>query len=200
MNPQRNLRFRHVGLLATALLAASLVHLPLPAAAQMAPQPEPVVPDNERLVVLIRSSLLALADAVQTGNYTVLRDRAAPSFHAANSAARLAQIFEDLERQNVDLAAVAAIAPDIASAPYIDANRLLHVAGYFPSFPTRIDFDLIFEDVDGRWRLFGISVQPRPADSAALRMPQFVPPTVALRVATPKPTVLGAIELRPGSW
>lgn len=189
--------------LLAALLAVSLVYVPLPAAAQMAPtsaRPETVAPDNERLVVLIRSNLLALADAVQTGNFTVLRDRAAPSFQAANSAARLAQIFEDLERRALDLAAVAAIAPEIASAPYIDASRRLHVKGTFPGRPTRIDFDMIFEDVGGRWRLFGISVRPQPAEAAVVRLPQFVPAPIVLRPTAPKPAVVGAIDLRPGSW
>jgi hypothetical protein len=41
----------------------------------------------------IRSALLALDQANKTGNYTVLRELGAPGFQAANTAARLSEIF-----------------------------------------------------------------------------------------------------------
>ena len=59
-------------------------------------------------VILIRSTRLSLNDAMETGNYTVLRDLATPSFREANSAGRLYQIFASLEAQHVSLAATTA--------------------------------------------------------------------------------------------
>ncbi|XUJ36695.1 hypothetical protein ACQ5SK_19580 [Bradyrhizobium japonicum] len=43
----------------------------------------------EQALYLIRSTLLSLNDANRTGNYTVLRDLAAPDFQARNAAADL---------------------------------------------------------------------------------------------------------------
>jgi hypothetical protein len=51
------------------------------------------VPTDDVLLILIRSSLIALNQANVTGNYSVLRDIGAPDFKQANGADRLAQIF-----------------------------------------------------------------------------------------------------------
>ena len=44
------------------------------------PQKAPVAVPAETVLLLIRSTLISLNDALQTGNYTVLRDLGAPSF------------------------------------------------------------------------------------------------------------------------
>jgi hypothetical protein len=61
---------------------------------------KPAVPPAQNLPVsveqafyLIRSTLLTLNDANRSGNYSVLRDLAAPDFQAKNSAADLADSF-----------------------------------------------------------------------------------------------------------
>ena len=52
----------------------------MPAADQTAPLPPQVVmPDAEKIVLLLRVTLITLNDAVQTGNFTVLRDMGAPA-------------------------------------------------------------------------------------------------------------------------
>jgi hypothetical protein len=38
------------------------------------------MPEAEKVVLLLRTTLLTLNDALQTGNFTVLRDVSAPSF------------------------------------------------------------------------------------------------------------------------
>ena len=32
--------------------------------------------------------------------------------------------------------------------------------GYFPGKPVQINFEVLYQAVNGRWRLFGLSVQP----------------------------------------
>lgn len=107
--------------------------------------------------MLVRSTLLALDQANKTGNYTVLRDIGAPGFQS-NSAARLGEIFAKLRNDNLDLSGVAVIDPQLNLLPQIEASGLLHMAGFFPSVPTQVNFDLSFAPVNGQWRLFGISV------------------------------------------
>lgn len=60
------------------------------------------MPDAQKIVLLLRSTLLTLNDAIQTGNFTVLRDVGVPGFRDANSPARLSQAFSNLTNQGVD--------------------------------------------------------------------------------------------------
>jgi hypothetical protein len=130
------------------------------------------MPDAGKIVLLLRNTLITLNDAIQTGNFTVLRDRAAPSFRDANSAARLSQAFADPASHNIDLSSVAVISPQLTEAPGLDQKTgMLRLKGYFPGQPVQINFEILFQVVDGRWRLFGLSVQPSapaaPADGLA---------------------------------
>jgi hypothetical protein len=102
-----------------------------------------------------------------TGNYTVFRDLAAPSFREANSAGRLYQIFSDLSAERISLSAVAILVPKLPEPPAINANKRLRIGGHFPGEPVQIHFDLQFEAVTGQWRLFGIAVHPAKSASPA---------------------------------
>lgn len=124
-------------------------------------QPQVVMPDAEKIVLLLRTSLLTLNDAIQTGNFTVLRDMGAPGFREANTAAKLSGAFSDLASRGVDLSVVSVLAPQLTEAPTLDQDKgMLLLEGYFPSRPVQINFEVFYEAVDGRWRLFGLSVQP----------------------------------------
>jgi hypothetical protein len=148
----------------TAGLALALLVPILAAQAQQ----QVAMPDAQKIVLLVRNSLITLNNAVQTGNYTVLRDQGAPGFREANSAARLSQIFSDLAANRVDLSAVAVIAPQLTQQPALDTEKgMLHLKGYFPDDPVRINFELLYQAIDGHWRLFGISVQPEASPGLA---------------------------------
>jgi hypothetical protein len=120
-------------------------------------------------VLLIRMSLLTLNDALQTGNYTVLRDRGSPAFRDANSAAKLARIFTVLEGKGIDLAPVTIRAPQLLEATVSNPGDRLRIKGFFPGQPTQLNFDLVYEPVDGHWRLFGISVTEAPAQAGGVQ-------------------------------
>ena len=143
-----------------------------PAAAPHAPKAAPeaapqISLGSEQTLYLVRSTLLSLNDANRSGNYTVLRDLAAPGFQKQNSAADLSILFAELRRRRIDLFAVAIMAPQLTAAPALDENKMLRMAGLFPTQPMNIKFDLIFENVEGQWRLFGISVQTPESVSRA---------------------------------
>jgi hypothetical protein len=152
-----------------AALAGVLVSLEGRAYAQaLAPasQAQVVMPDADKIVLLLRTSLLTLNDALQTGNFTVLRDIGAPGFREANSAARLSQSFSDLAFRGIDLSPVSVIAPLLTEPPHLDReNGVLRLKGYFPGKPVQINFEMLYQAVQGRWRLFGLSVQPGPPTS-----------------------------------
>src|SRR5262245_57698691 len=156
-----------IGLL---LVAMSATHA-TSQAQRSAAQPQHQMPVAlEQALYLIRSTLLTLNDANRTGNYTVLRDLASPDFQNKNTAADLSDSFADLRRRHFDLFSVALAAPQLAAAPALDGNGMLRLTGFFPTRPQQINFDLLFQNVAGQWRLFGISVatpqvsaQPAPA-------------------------------------
>src|SRR6266567_3431104 len=91
---------------------------PAPAKQQQTQQQQPSPPvSTEQALYLIRSTILTLNDANHSGNYTVLRDLAAPDFQARYTAADLAASFTDLRRRNFDLYAVALTAPQLTASP-----------------------------------------------------------------------------------
>jgi hypothetical protein len=154
---------------------------PAPAAA-----PQPSLPVGiEQSLYLIRSTLLTLNDANHSGNYTVMRDLAAPDFQARNTAADLSQIFSDLRRRNFDLYGAALLAPQLTAAPALDADKRLHLTGFFPTRPQQISFDLSFEVVSGQWRLFGIAIAT--PDASALPAAAAPSTTAAPKQAAPAP-------------
>jgi hypothetical protein len=119
------------------------------------------MPEPAKIVLLLRSTMMTLNDAVQTGNFTVLHDIGAPNFREANSAARLSQQFSDLASRGVDLSATSIITPRMTEDPTLDQHKgMLHVKGYFPGQPIEIDFEVLYQAIGGHWRLFGLSVQP----------------------------------------
>ena len=63
------------------------------------------------------------------------------------------------------------IDPQLSLLPQIEANGLMHMAGFFPSVPTQVNFDLLFAPVNGQWRLFGISVSIGQSGPAAPEPP-----------------------------
>lgn len=135
-------------------------------AAQPAVQPAITVPPPEVLLVLVRTTLIALNQANITGNYTTLRDLGAPGLQANTTAATLAIAFTKLRNQNTDLSPVAVINPQLTEPPSITPQGLLKLSGFFPTQPLQITFQLQFQPVNGRWRLFGMSVDTATAAAA----------------------------------
>ena len=154
-------------------LGVLLLMAPLAASdtiAQQAPEAKPASPVRiEQVLYLIRTTLLTLNDANRSGNYTVLRDLAAPDFQARNSAADLSQIFADLRRRNFDLYAAALLAPQLTATPALDADGRLRLTGFFPTRPLQINFDLTYQVAGGQWRLFGISIATPEAPPAQVQ-------------------------------
>ncbi|TPQ41271.1 hypothetical protein C2U70_03635 [Bradyrhizobium guangdongense] len=170
---------------AVAVTHSTLAQSDKPAPAPQWPQQPQLPVSVEQALYLIRSTLLTLNDANRTGNYSVLRDLAAPDFQAKNTAADLALGFTDLRRRNFDLFSVALAAPQLSTPPFLDPGKMLRLTGYFPTRPLQINFDLTFQNVGNQWRLYGISVatpQAPPETAAA------TPPANAKKSASaPKP-------------
>lgn len=118
--------------------------------------------DAYKLNLLIRTSIIALNQANQTGNYTVLQDLGSPAFRASNNSARLAQIFAELRAKNRDLSPVLFYKPQLLAVPQVNEQGILRLVGYFETEPERVNFDLYFQLIGQDWRIFGIGVSTTP--------------------------------------
>jgi hypothetical protein len=154
-----------------------------PAPVAQAPTPAPI--DRNGVLILIRSTLLALDHANKTGNYTVLRELGAPGFQV-NTDARLAEIFAAQRKEELDLAGVAVLEPQLTVLPQIDANGMMHMAGFFPSVPKQVNFELAYAPVNRQWRLFGISVSLSQAGPVAPPVPPPPPPAAQPKAKAPQ--------------
>jgi hypothetical protein len=158
------------------------------------PRPAPI--DRNGVMVLIRTSLIALQQADQTNNYSVLYALSAPDFQKRNSPAHLSELFTPLRAAKLDMSAVSVLEPQLSVLPEINAQGLMHMAGFFPSAPMQINFDLLFVPIENRWRMFGISVYVTPAVPLAPSTPN--PALASSRSPTPSPAATApAIQAPP---
>jgi hypothetical protein len=147
--------------------------------AQKSHKPTVQVPIDQALL-LVRTTLLALNDANRSGNYTVLRDLASPTFQARNTAADLGIVFAEMRKNNLSLLGLLLLSPQLASTPELDGDGRLRLSGYVPIRPQQITFDLMFEQSAGQWKLLNISIST-PQDQASTpeqQQPKPAPPQV----------------------
>jgi hypothetical protein len=118
----------------------------------------PAVPPPEVLLVLLRTSLLALDHANKANDYAVLRALGAPELQKFTPE-QLGQMFAGLRKANIDLSPVAVVTPQVLEPPQITSQGLLKMLGYFPTRPLQIQFEVLFQPVGGQWRVFGLTVR-----------------------------------------
>ncbi|HSI41511.1 MAG TPA: hypothetical protein VLA00_13290 [Xanthobacteraceae bacterium] len=154
-------------------------------------EPALSVPPPPVLLALLRGTLLAVNQANVTGNYSVLRDLGAPALREKQSIAALADRFRGWRDQKLDFAAVLLLDAKLTKAPSISADGVLRLAGFFPTAPLRVEFDLGFQAVDGHWRLALINLDARPApaeNTAPVAVRQVPAAALAARsTVTPPP-------------
>ena len=132
-----------------------------PARAAPPPISAQPVPGDLELAKLVWSTMAAVDHANRSGNYSVLRDISANGFQINNDPSRLAQIFQGIRTARIDLGNALVVAPTYLAAPQLVRAEIFEVKGVFALRPTQIYFDMYFQWEQGRWKLFGISLEPR---------------------------------------
>ncbi len=149
--------------LAPILIAFAVPGVALAQAVNPAAQPPASnvpVPGELELAKLVWSTMAAVDHANQAGNYSVLRDLSAPGFQANNDSAKLASVFANLRAQNLDLSNTLLLAPTYSGPPRFVQPGIIEVRGFFGLRPTAIAFQLYYQWIGGKWRLFGVSIAP----------------------------------------
>jgi len=161
---------------AVAALAIALVSVsPVFAQARASTQPSSsagrrpaapmAIPTPAAQLILIRSSLIAFNHANITGNYNVLQALGSQNFRTANPPEKLAKLFLPFRTNSVDISPTLVLNPALSRQPVIENGRL-RLVGSFPSQPMAVSFDLLFEQSNLQWKLFGVSVSLVPASQA----------------------------------
>jgi len=118
--------------------------------------------DARQIVLLIRSTFATVHQANISGNYSVFRDLAAPSLRASMSLVRLGDYFKPLREAKADLSRALLTMPKFSKKPVILKDKFLFLKGYFPGGDNRINFNLTYQRVRGRWRFVNVVIKPKP--------------------------------------
>ena len=176
---------RWVRLLSAAALVWGLGTLA--ASAQTDAAGKLAVPSPAKLLILVRSSLIALNQANLTNDYSVLWALGSPKFQQDNPPTKLAATFEAFRKAKVDVSAVAMVTPQVTKPPMIDAEQQLHILGSFPTSPMQINYVLAFADVDGKWLLSGINLGLTESPDAHAAGPDATASTEPAAAPAPAP-------------
>jgi hypothetical protein len=144
--------------------------------------PSIAMPEPAVLLLLVRTTLVALNQANFTGNYTVLHALATPALQARVSPVQLGIAFTELREKHLDLSPVLLVSPQLSEPPELAPDGALRLAGVFKTVPEQIAFATIFKPVGGVWRIEALSVQavtvpapPQPAVMPSSWTPRVVP-------------------------
>jgi hypothetical protein len=134
-----------------------------PAQKTQQPEIDPIV-----AAMLVKTAIIALQHANQTGNFTVLRDMGTPLFRERFDAAKLAALFSGLRARGINLSPVLMLSPNLEKPPEFK-GRELRLIGNFPTQPLQIRYELVLLQLDGVWRIDGMAVDavPNQAPQAA---------------------------------
>ncbi|WP_062011194.1 hypothetical protein [Aureimonas sp. AU4] len=119
--------------------------------------------DNSRLALtLVRTLFVAVGQAIETGNYSVLRDLAAPDFRRRYSQTGLETALAPLRDGAFRPQDAVLLVPAISSFRR-ESDDKLRIVGSLAIAPAPLRFDLLFQDVAGSWQLLGFQFSPEPA-------------------------------------
>lgn len=122
-------------------------------------------PDENVSARLVWSTMIALDNANRTGNYSVLHALGSPDFQAQHSPQSMSRNFAGLRNSRIDVGRAIMTKPVYYLPPTINQNGELRLRGAFEYRPQSIRFDLIYQNMNGGWRLHAISVAQMDFDA-----------------------------------
>lgn len=123
----------------------------------------PPMPGVPKMTLLVQTYMSALAQAVATGNYSVLLALSAPEFQKLNPPDKLAQTFAGFREHKIDILPIVLYQPILVDQPAMDVAGRLRLKGYYATEPQNVNFELALQSVGGIWMLMEISAGVQPA-------------------------------------
>tara|TARA_R110002111_G_scaffold97489_5_gene150740 strand:- start:16 stop:501 length:486 start_codon:yes stop_codon:yes gene_type:complete len=107
---------------------------------------------------LVWSTMIALDNANRTGDYSIFHALGAPGFQSSYTVGSLYDRFREFRQTRTDLGRSILVEPTYYLPRTIDNQGLLRLRGGFETRPMAIRFDIVFQQVEGAWRILEIDV------------------------------------------
>lgn len=120
------------------------------------------VPTPVQSVGLVRDATTLFARGVAAGDFSALREAAAPEFKAQVTVADLDAQFKPFVDAGIDLRPLEQVPPNLSAEPSVDDAGALRLVGYYAVDGAKVDFDYRFVYRFTGWRLFSLQVEVAP--------------------------------------
>jgi hypothetical protein len=117
------------------------------------------VPPESELKSMTLSSLLAFNDGVQDKDFSDFYKELAGLWKDQTTPEKLKTLFNDFIEKEINIAPIKKLQPVFNKDAKINSDGMLVVAGYYPTTPKRVVFELKYLDEKGDWKLAGINVK-----------------------------------------
>jgi len=117
------------------------------------------VPSESELKTMTLSSLLAFNDGVQEKDFSAFYKKISALWQEQTTPEKLTELFNDFIDKEINIAPIKKVEPVFNKEAKINSDGLLVIAGYYPTTPKRVVFELKYLEEKGDWRLAGINVK-----------------------------------------
>jgi hypothetical protein len=118
---------------------------------------KPMPPETE-IRQLIRENLVRFNDAIATKSFDSFYDSVSTKWQDQLTKGQLQRAFQPFIDKKIDISGVTQIDPVFDTAPTVNSEGLLLVAGHFNTQPYRVVFTMRFYYELPEWKLFGLDV------------------------------------------
>lgn len=117
----------------------------------------PVVPAQADLDRMVAEALLDFNQAVRTKDFAAFYDKLSELWKKQTNPELLRKALQAFIDKDIDIEGIKDVKPKIALASLSEGSALT-IAGYYPTEPSRVRFELKYASESAGWKLMGISV------------------------------------------
>jgi hypothetical protein len=118
-----------------------------------------IVPSESDLKSMTLESLLAFNDGVQKKDFSNFYKQLSPLWQEETTPEKLKELFKGFIEKGIDIAPIKKLQPVFSKDATIDKDDMLVIAGYYPTTPKKVVFELKYLEEKGDWKLAGIGVK-----------------------------------------
>jgi hypothetical protein len=115
------------------------------------------VPAQADLERMVAEALLSFNQAVKAKDFVAFHGKLSQLWKQETTPERLQKAFQPFMDQDIDIGGIKEVKPTISLAGLSDGSAL-KIAGYYPTKPSHVGFELKYTNESGNWKLMGILV------------------------------------------
>lgn len=118
------------------------------------------VPEEDDVKSMTESSLLSFGRAVKKKDFSDFYEDIASVWQKQTSAEKLEEAFKGFLDKDIDIPSIVKeLEPVFKPAASIGDDGVLVIKGYYPTKPSKVNFQLKYVEEEGDWKLVGIDVK-----------------------------------------